>query len=59
MDHHLSEKPAIRPLAEDIDPFESLGERIGLLATVEAADLKRTHSFGKLIMAAWSVRVGC
>jgi hypothetical protein len=29
------------------------------LATVEAADLKRTHSFGKLIMAAWSVRVGC
>ena len=29
-----------------------------LLVAVEAADLKRTHSFGKLIIPAWSFRVG-
>jgi hypothetical protein len=34
-------------LPKTIDPFESLGERIGLLATVEAVDLERTHSFGE------------
>jgi hypothetical protein len=33
---HLSGKPVLRPLAEGIDPSESLDERIGLNSTMAA-----------------------